>query len=153
VFLPVLLLVHVGGLPDRLALAVAAVVLISSAIGFAATDAKSADHFFTGFPSYWNVVVLYLYVFGTAPMVNAIVLLVLSALIFVRVGFIYPSRTPALRRLTVALGCLWGAAVGVLIWTLPSPSPTLAIVSLAFPVYYTVASLILHARRPRVTVA
>ena len=27
----------------------------------AATDAKTDDHFFTGFPSYWNIVALYLY--------------------------------------------------------------------------------------------
>ena len=48
IFLPMLLLERVGGLPPVLALPVVAVVLIASALGFAAADAKTADHFFTG---------------------------------------------------------------------------------------------------------
>ena len=46
--------------------AVASVVLLSSAYGFASADAKTDDHFFTGFPSYWNIVALYLYVAAPA---------------------------------------------------------------------------------------
>ena len=59
---------------------------------------RSSDHFFTGFPSYWNIVVLYLLLFRVPPGVNAVVLLVLSALVFVRIGYVYPSRTPTLQR-------------------------------------------------------
>jgi phosphatidylcholine synthase len=153
VFLPMLLIERAGGLPPGLALPVVAVVLVSSALGFAAADAKTADHFFTGFPSYWNVVVLYLYVFRTPPAVNAILLVALSAMIFVRIGFIYPSRTRPLRGLTLTLGAAWTVSVAVLIWTLPDPPRGLAILSLVFPVYYLVASLILHMRRQRVPVA
>jgi phosphatidylcholine synthase len=153
VFLPLLLLERAGGLPSTVALPVVAIVLIASAFGFAATDAKTADHFFTGFPSYWNIVVLYLYVFKTAPLLNAVLLVLLSALIFLRVGFIYPSRTRALRGLTLTLGITWGILVALLIWTLPDPPRWAAILSLVFPVYYFVASLILHARRRRVPAA
>ena len=77
---------------------VAFVVLVSSLYGFVSPDAKTADHFFTGFPSYWNVVVLYLMAFRTSPAVNAVVLLVLSGLVFVRIGYVYPSRTPVLKK-------------------------------------------------------
>jgi phosphatidylcholine synthase len=52
-----------------------------------------------------------------------------------------------LRRLTLTLSYAWGAALAVLIWQLPEPSRPLAIVSLAFPVYYTVLSLVLNSRR------
>jgi phosphatidylcholine synthase len=150
VFLPMLLIERTGGLPSSIALLVVGVVLVASAFGFSASDAKTADHFFTGFPSYWNVVVLYLYVFQTSPTLNAVVLLGLSAMVFVRVGFIYPSRTPALRSVTLPLGAAWAVSLAVLIWRLPDPPRWLAIASLAFPVYYLVASLILHARRQRV---
>ena len=52
VFLPVLFLYRSGALPDGWGGAVASVVLLSSAYGFAsANDAKTNDHFFTGFPS------------------------------------------------------------------------------------------------------
>jgi phosphatidylcholine synthase len=147
VFLPMLLLDEFGGLPPRFGLAVVALVLLSSAYGFAAADAKTPDQFFTGFPSYWNIAVLYLYVFSLPAVWNAVVLIVLSLLIFVRIGYLHPSRTTALRRLTLALTVLWAAAIGWLIATMPSPSRTVAIVSLLFPVYYTVLSFALHVRR------
>ena len=147
VFLPLLLLEASGGLPRFAVFPVAAVVLISSMYGFVAPDAKSSDHFFTGFPSYWNIVVLYLLLFGTSPRVNALVLLALSALVFVRIGYVYPSRTPTLRPLTLALGAVWGAQVGAIIVMWPSPPRWLTIGSLVFPVYYVVLSLVLHVRR------
>ena len=149
VFLPLLLLEASGGLPRFLVFPVAAVVLLSSMYGFVAPDAKTSDHFFTGFPSYWNIVVLYLLVFGTTPRVNTIVLLALSALVFVRIGYVYPSRTPTLRRLTLALAALWAGAIGVIIVLWPSPPRWLSIGSLAFPIYYAALSLVLHFRRSR----
>ena len=150
VFLPMLLLEASGGLYQSVALPVIAVVLLSSMYGFVAPDAKSSDHFFTGFPSYWNIVVLYLLLFRVPPFANAVVLLVLSALVFVRIGYVYPSRTPTLRTLTLALGSAWSALVGAIIWMWPSPPQWMAIGSLVFPVYYTVLSLVLHFRRRRV---
>jgi phosphatidylcholine synthase len=126
---------------------VAAVVLLSSLYGFVAPDAKTADHFFTGFPSYWNIVVLYLLLFRVPPGVNAVILLALSALIFVRIGYVYPSRTPELMPVTLVLGALWTAAIGAIIWLWPDPPRWLAIASLLFPVYYLVLSLVLHSRR------
>ena len=146
VFLPLLLLDASGGL-YRAALPVIAVVLVSSMYGFVAPDAKSSDHFFTGFPSYWNIVVLYLLLFQVTPGYNALILLAFSALVFVRVGYVYPSRTPTLRTLTLALAVAWGIFLAAIIWLWPSPPRWLAIASLAFPVYYTVLSLVLHSRR------
>ena len=98
VFLPVLFLYHVRGAARGLERRVASVVLLSSAYGFAASDAKTNDHFFTGFPSYWNIVALYLHVAALPAAWNAVILLVLSALVFWRIGYVYPSRTPTLRR-------------------------------------------------------
>ncbi len=147
VFVPLLLLEAAGGLPPSMALPVIAVVLLSSVYGFVAPDAKSSDHFFTGFPSYWNIVVLYLLLFQVPRGVNAAVLVALSALIFVRIGYVYPSRTTTLRTLTLLLGSTWTLLVGAIIWMWPSPPRWMAIGSLAFPVYYLMLSLVLHARR------
>ena len=47
-------------------------MLLSSGYGFNREDAKTSDHFFTGFPSYWNIVVFYLFVMHASQMVNAI---------------------------------------------------------------------------------
>jgi phosphatidylcholine synthase len=148
VFLPVLLMYHAGLLPAGWGVIVASVVLLSSAYGFAAADAKSDDHFFTGFPSYWNIVALYLYAAALPPAVNAFILLALSALVFVRIGYVYPSRTRTLRRLTMALGAVWSMMMIMLIVDLPDVSRPLLIGSLFFPAYYAVLSIALHARRP-----
>jgi phosphatidylcholine synthase len=147
VVLPMLLLDRFGFLPPPVALLVVAIVLLSSAYGFSSADAKTADGFFTGFPSYWNIVALYLYVFAVPPAPAAAILILLSVLVFVRIGYIYPSRMPVLRRLTVTLGSVWAGSVAALICWLPSPPRWLGIASLAFPVYYIVLSFVLHARR------
>jgi phosphatidylcholine synthase len=147
VLVPLLLLDTAGGLYFPASIAVIIVVMLSSLYGFVAPDAKTTDHFFTGFPSYWNIVVLYLLLFRIPPGVNAAVLLALSALIFVRTRYVYPSHTPTLRRTTLWLGALWTASIGAIIWGWPSPPAWLAIGSLLFPVYYIVLSVVLHFRR------
>jgi len=144
---PAFLALRAGLLPAALDWTIAAAMLLSSAYGFSRTDAKSPDHFFTGFPSYWNVVVLYLYVLGLGPAVNAVVLAVLVALVFVPTGYVYPSRTPAWRVPTLVLGALWAALVAGITWMLPAVTLALVYASLAFPLYYLALSLVLHARR------
>ena len=144
---PAFLLLRAGVLPQGLGWPIAAVILLSSAYGFGRTDAKTPDHFFTGFPSYWNIVALYLYTLGMRPAVNAAVLLVLAALVFVPIGYIYPSRTKAWQGPTVLLGTIWAASMAWTAWALPKLSLPVLLWSLLFPLYYVVLSLALHARR------
>jgi phosphatidylcholine synthase len=147
---PVFLLRQQRLLPDDPAgVAIAVAVLLSSAYGFCRTDAKTTDHFFTGFPSYWNIVALYMVGLGTSPTTNAIALIIFVALVFVPIGYVYPSRTPKWQALSVGLGLAWGAAMALVIWTLPSPPAWLVWGSLLYPVYYGALSLYLHARRGR----
>lgn len=147
VFVPMSIVWYAGLLPPAWAPGVVAAVLVASAVGFARDDAKTADHFFTGFPSYWNVVALYLVVGGLPPAVNAGVLVGLAALVFAPVRFVYPTRTPTLRGLTLALGAAWGAVILLIVVALPDPPRWLVWVSLAYPAYYAVLSLVLDARR------
>jgi phosphatidylcholine synthase len=147
VFVPALIVWRADLVPVGWSLPVAAAMLLSSAYGFGSADAKTPDHFFTGFPSYWNIVVLYLFVFGLAPIHNAIILLILAALVFVRIGYIYPTRTKAWRATTITLCVLWGVLILVLILRLPNPPRSLAWLSLFFPIYYVSLSVALHTRR------
>jgi phosphatidylcholine synthase len=149
VFLPALLLYQSGALPQQWGGLVVACILLSSAYGFASGDAKTDDHFFTGFPSYWNIVALYLHAARVAPAINAAILVVLSALVFVRIGYVYPSRTPTLRTLTLVLGAIWALLMVALIFTLPDVPRVLLVASLFFPVYYTGLSFALQMRRAR----
>jgi phosphatidylcholine synthase len=147
VFVPLLILHRAGHLPEGWGLAVCAAVLLSSGYGFGSLDAKTNDYFFTGFPSYWNIVALYIHAARTPPIVNAVLLLVLVALVFVRIGWVYPTRTPVLRGLTNLLGAVWTLMMLAVTYRLPDVPGWLLISSLFFPVYYTVLSLWLNARR------
>ena len=144
---PAFLLLRAGLLPPQAAWTVAAAMLLASAYGFSRTDAKTPDHFFTGFPSYWNVIALYLYLLGLDPAANAAVLLALAALVFVPIGYVYPSRTVAWRVPTLAAGAAWAALMLAITWRLPAVWHAAVYASLAFPLYYVGLSLVLHARR------
>jgi phosphatidylcholine synthase len=147
VFVPAFFVWHALLVPDRWSTPVAGAMLLSSLYGFNRTDAKTEDHFFTGFPSYWNIVAFYLHAAGLTPAVNAAVLLICVALVFVPIRYVYPSRTPVLRAWTVALGVIWGVLALTMLWQLPAVSRTLLWASLVFPLYYLLLSLVLDARR------
>ena len=148
VVVPCLLLLRADLLPSQDAIWVASLPLLASAYGFCQKEAKTADHYFLGFPSYWNVVAFYLYVLNTPVWVNAFVIIFLSIMVFVPIRYIYPSRSPRFRALTNILGALWGVALLVMIYRLPEPPRALVFASLAFPAYYTCLSLWLVLRRP-----
>jgi len=147
VLVPAYFLIRTGLLPHRDALWLAALPLLASAYGFCHKEAKTSDHFFLGFPSYWNIVVFYFYVFKTPLWINAFLIIILSFLVFVPIRYIYPSRSPVQRSLTVGLGALWGVLILLTIYQLPEPDPNVIFVSLVFPAYYTAVSLWLEAQR------
>lgn len=149
VFVPAFFVWHALLVPDRWSTIVVGAMLLSSAYGFNRDDAKTADHFFTGFPSYWNIVVFYLYLGGWPTAVNAGILLVLAALVFVPIRYVYPSRTPLLRVPTIALGALWGVVMIAMLWQMPAVQRPLFWLSLMFPAYYLLLSLAVEVRRPR----
>jgi len=147
VFVPAVIVWRALLVAEAWTIPVASAMLLSSAYGFNREDAKTSDHFFTGFPSYWNLVVFYLYLLQAGQTFNAMVLLALAVLVFVPLRYVYPSRTPAWRGVTVGLGVLWGIALVVMVWQLPVVSPVLLWASLLFPVYYVILSLVVGWRR------
>ena len=128
---------------------ICAAMVLSSAYGFAQGDAKveSNDHYFTGFPSYWNIVVVYLHVLQLSQLANAIILATLAVLVFVPIRYIYPSRTVVLKWPTLVLGTMWAIVFTWIIWRLPAVDGPWTMISLVFPVYYVALSLWLQSRR------
>lgn len=145
VFLPALALPALGLFPADLTW-LAAAPLLASAYGFCQDNAKTEDAF-VGFPSYWNVVVLYLYVLDAPPQWAVGVVLLLSALVFVPIHYLYPSRTRLWMPVTVGLGSVWALATLALALAPEDPrAPTVAWISLIYPAYYLFASLVHHRR-------
>jgi phosphatidylcholine synthase len=148
VFLPVLALPALGILGPSLQW-VSVLPLFASAYGFCQERAKTQESF-VGFPSYWNVLVLYLYVLKPDPMVSAAILVVLSILVFVPIHYIYPSKARMLKRVTLGLGALWALLLIPLCFAPDGPwARTLALLSTPFPVYYLILSAVHHVKNAK----
>ncbi|MFZ5877992.1 MAG: CDP-alcohol phosphatidyltransferase family protein [Chloroflexota bacterium] len=129
-------------LPYGFTLAGAISILLTSAYQFTQSDAKTDDHFFKGFPSYWNVMVLYMLILNTNPWVNLGFLVFFNILVFVPVKYIYPSRTSFLRKLTLTLTYIY-SVFGI--WGLmqyPDVPKWVAYGSFLYVAYYIVVSLL-----------
>ncbi len=146
-FAPMVLLWSGHYLPSGpLGTGLAIVPLLASSYQFCRTDAKTDDHFFLGFPSYWNVVAFYAIVLHLDPAVLGGLLLLLSVLVFVPIRYLYPSRTRVLHRANVLLAAVWLACYAVLLWQMPNPQPVIVGLSLAYVAYYLGLSLYLTLR-------
>lgn len=147
-FVPALIVFQADLVP--VAFPICAAMVLSSAYGFGQTSAKVVigdDHFFTGFPSYWNIAVAYLFMAGLAQRTNAIILAALALLVFVPIRYLYPSRMRTWRTATLALGTMWGVLFTWMIWRLPAVDGPWTLVSFIFPLYYLMLSLWLQFRR------
>ena len=110
--------------------------LVASAYGFSQSDAKTDDHYFLGFPSYWNVVAIYLYWLQLPVWVSLVVIGILALLTFVPSLYLYTSYKGPFSRLTNVLLTLWSMLlVLILAQVFDEPRPMIWL-SLAFPVYY-----------------
>jgi phosphatidylcholine synthase len=147
VFAPVVLLWTGGFLPRGLGGQVlAALPLLASSYQFCRVDAKTDDHYFLGFPSYWNVIAFYAVVMDLSPTTLGTLLVVCSLLVFVPVKYIYPSRTLVLRRTNLLLAAVWLISYAVLLVQMPHPSALVLAVSLGYVAYYVLASVYLTLR-------
>ncbi len=142
VLVPALFLVKADVLPNGLQMLGAFSILITSAYQFTQTDAKTDDHHFKGFPSYWNVAALYMLLMGLPAWVNFGFLMLFNVLVFIPIKYIYPTRNTYLRKLTLGLTFLYGA-IGI--WGLiqyPDHPQWVVWVSFVYIGYYLILSII-----------
>ncbi|CAN5787123.1 CDP-alcohol phosphatidyltransferase family protein [soil metagenome] len=147
VFAPMMLLWSGGYLPEGVyGLALAALPLLASSYQFCHVDAKTDDHYFLGFPSYFNVVAFYAIVFDPGVTAVAAIILTCSVLVFVPIRYVYPTRTAAYRRLSLLMTALWLLSYGVILLQMPDPEPLILGFSIVYLLYYLGLSLYLNVR-------
>src|SRR5262249_40092558 len=106
----------------------------------AAQAARSAEHFFVGFPSYWNVVAIYIYWLRQPVWLTLMAIVTLAILTFVPSLYLYTSRGGRLSRLTNLLCVVWGVLLTLIVaGAFDNPKPFMW-ASLALPIYYFVVS-------------
>ena len=120
--------------------------ILAALYAYGQVNMKTRDHFFLGFPSYWNVVALYMWWLRPGPVAAVLMVLAPGVLSFIPTRYLYPSRNRLLWKTTLALGLLWA---GLVVWLLVAeqpPEPRLVALSLCFPLYYLVLSFFLDFR-------
>ena len=143
--IPALFIYEAGILPESWALFGASFIVLTSGYQFCQLDAKTADHFFKGFPSYWNVLAYYLLLLQLSLWTNLLIIIICGVLVFIPIKFIYPSRMSRFQKLTVILSAAWGIMNLIIIFQYPDISLPLLRVSLLYLVYYVVMSFYLAA--------
>ncbi len=122
-------------------------ITFSSAYQFSQIDAKTKDHFFKGFPSYWNIAVFYLFFWQMDAWINFGILIGLAVLSFIPIKYVYPSRleylthNSSLRFMMLLATILWGMTTAGLLWIYPQTNSTLVMVSMGYLVLYVAISL------------
>ncbi|MFQ5698087.1 MAG: CDP-alcohol phosphatidyltransferase family protein [Myxococcota bacterium] len=147
VMVPACMFIEAGVLPHP---AWVAAPVLASCYQFSQREAKTADHYFLGWPSYWNVVVMYLWLLQVPPGQSLAWVLGFSVAVFIPLKYLYPSRTPFLRPLSLSI---LGAWVFGFSWIAvrPDPDPFWLRVSLLCPIYYMGLSGVLNLFSPRST--
>jgi phosphatidylcholine synthase len=149
VLVPAYFLLHVDVLPKSWRLPVAFLILLASAYQFCRVDAKTPDHTFTGFPSYWNVAVFYLFLLSWPWQVNAALLILCAVGVFIPVRYLYPSRTPILKPINITLGLVWAAMLLVALKRFPEGHEPVVLLSFFYILYYLLFSIWLTLWRKR----
>lgn len=140
-----LLMIPVVPMSSRFICALA--ITFSAAYQFTQVDAKTEDHFFKGFPSYWNIAVFYLFFWQMQAWINFLIILFLAAMSFVPIKYVYPSRldylthSKTLRLAMLTATIVWGIATAGLLWVYPASHPILVFLSMGYLILYMVISL------------
>lgn len=149
VFLPVVFMLSANMLLEPMVV-FGALPLLTSAFGFARVDAKLDDEgFFLGFPSYWNIVVAYLYLLNTPPWLNTGIIIFLAIMVLVPTRYIYITRFPDAKAINYGGAWLSGLMLLAAFVTDGTTRLLLAGLSLIFPIYYIVYSFWLDWRARR----
>lgn len=142
IWIPVFIMGTTGMLPHLLWIAIP---IFAGLYAYGQVDMKTPDNFFLGFPSYWNVVALYFYLLRPEPVWAVIMLVIPGVLTFIPTRYLYPSKNRVLAAPTWIGGVVWALTLLYLLLQ-PEPNPTLALISMAYPVYYVFASFYIDWR-------
>ncbi len=142
------LLVEQNMLPHHWQWAVVIAIALCSTYQFTQSDAKTPDHFFKGFPCYWNLVIFYLYLFHTSPLFNAVLLLVLCFMVFIPIKYVYPSRldylTPLrwLKNTMLVASILYGLNNALLLLAYPNIPTLMVVYAASYGIFYFAFSIV-----------
>jgi phosphatidylcholine synthase len=126
VFVPAYAIAAGGVLPPSLGAPAGIVIVMTGAIYFADRQMKTADNYFRGFPTLWNVVAFYLFVLRPAPWLAAGLVTLLAVLTFMPFKFLHPFRVARLRVVSMGAVVLWALLAAYALVRSLEPGPWVA---------------------------
>ncbi len=142
IWVPVFIIGATGLLPNILWISIP---VLAGLYAYGQEDMKTPDNYFLGFPSYWNIIALYMYWLQPAPIIAVLMLLIPGILTFIPTRYLYPSKNRTLAKTTWLLATIWLLLITYLLFQ-PQPDPILLLISMYFPVYYFAASFYIDFR-------
>eukprot|EP01028_Stygiella_incarcerata_P008091 TRINITY_DN342_c3_g1_i1.p1 TRINITY_DN342_c3_g1~~TRINITY_DN342_c3_g1_i1.p1 ORF type:complete len:249 (-),score=49.28 TRINITY_DN342_c3_g1_i1:167-913(-) len=140
-FLPAAGLYYFDVIPSKL---VCMIPMMASGYQFCQSVAKTPESF-VGFPSYWNILVIYLVILKPHLWTSVFWIALFSVLVFVPIHYIYPSKAKFLRWWNLGGGAAWAVVVFVATYFFwvgqVETSKMILWWSMIYPVYYFLASL------------
>lgn len=108
------------------------------------------EAYFVGFPSYWNVLALYLYWLQPTETMVVGILVFFTILSFIPSRYIYPTKNPRFPIPTLGLGVIWLFMIAFLLGQ-ENPNRLLIQLSMVYPIYYLCASFFIELNYHRET--
>ncbi len=141
-WIPLFIILHENLLPHPIFIVPA---ILAALYAYGQVNMKSDDGYFVGFPTYWNIVALYLYWLRPEGWIAVLIVLVPAVLSFIPTRYLYPSKGEAYWRSAWGLGTLWFVVVLFLL-SQEQPTTEWVLASLLFPAWYMAVSFYVEWR-------
>ena len=132
---PSVLLIHVNLVRQAAAVPVAGVILLTSALWFAKTDQESADHWFSGFPASWNIVIPSMVILHAGETLVFLLVGFFCLLQLSSVKFPHVLKVVAMRRMTLSVTAFYFGCFVLLSGDYPNGPGWARFVLLVAPLY------------------
>jgi len=151
-FAPACFILNSSLVPWEFRFLAAAIIVLVSAYQFCHVEAKTSDNFFTGFPSYWNIVVFYMFVFNFDAWINLAIISIFAVLVFIPIKYVYPSQLTFLKKkpkykwAMIAATVAWFISTFTMLYTYPEMPVIFIVISLAYVAVYFIVSVLVNMK-------
>ncbi len=136
VFVPAYFVYISNVVPDGWSLFAASVICFTSLYCFADAKSKTEDHYFSGFPVLWNVVIFYILLLSMNQTIALGIIVIFSCLVFVPIKFIHPGRVIKNRPFNLLVTAIWFVLFATALYD-TTKAYNIGIIDPTVPVIYT----------------
>ena len=146
--------IYVSGVVSKeFVIPIITMITISSSYQFCQLNAKTNNNFFVGFPSYWNIIIIYMLCFQSDQLINQSIIIILCIFSFIPIKYIYLSRAENISNnkfikiFTFYFTMLAAISTILSVFRYPEKAPSyLMYIIIMFIIFYMIFSLIINIK-------